>query len=129
MKVAVLGYGTVGLGVYEMLKTAKGLEPGPVLVRPGKDDAPFKVTSIEAIVNDPEVGAAAAGFQLRCGSTERGETSGDLQQGAGCRQGYRACRNRPGARSGFPVQRRLRRGRPLPASSVPRQRERRNSLP
>lgn len=59
MKVAVLGYGTVGLGVYEMLKTAKGLEPGPVLVRPGKDDAPFKVTSIEAIVNDPEVGAAA----------------------------------------------------------------------
>ena len=38
MKVAVLGYGTVGVGVYEMLVSAKGLECGPVLVRPGKED-------------------------------------------------------------------------------------------
>ena len=59
MKVAVLGFGTVGVGVYEMLSKARGLEPGPVLVRPGKEDAPFKVSSIEAIVNDPEVGAVA----------------------------------------------------------------------
>ncbi len=57
MKVAVLGYGTVGVGVYEMLKTARGLEPGPVLVRPGKADAPFKVTSLEEILRDPSVGA------------------------------------------------------------------------
>ena len=57
MKVAVLGFGTVGFGVYEMLGKAKGLEQGPVLVRPGKKDAPFKVTSIEEIVNDPSVGA------------------------------------------------------------------------
>lgn len=59
MKVAVLGYGTVGVGVYEMLSSARGLEAGPVLVRPGKEDRPFKVSSIEAIVNDPEVGAVA----------------------------------------------------------------------
>ena len=59
MKVAVLGFGTVGVGVYEMLAHAGGLEQGPVLVRPGKEDKPFKVSSIEAIVNDPEVGAVA----------------------------------------------------------------------
>ena len=52
MKVAVLGFGTVGVGVYEMLKTAQGLEPGPVLVRPGKADAPYKVTSLEEIVSN-----------------------------------------------------------------------------
>lgn len=59
MKVAVLGYGTVGYGVYEMLKSACGLEAGPVLVRPGKKDADFKITSIEEIVNDASVGAVA----------------------------------------------------------------------
>ena len=59
MKVALLGFGTVGVGVYEMLAGAEGLEPGPVLVRPGKEDKPFKVSSIEAIVNDPSVGAVA----------------------------------------------------------------------
>ena len=57
MKVAVLGFGTVGQGVYEMLQHANGLEPGPVLVRPGKDDAPFKVTDIEAVTGDPAVDA------------------------------------------------------------------------
>ena len=59
MKVALLGFGTVGVGVYEMLAGAEGLEPGPVLVRPGKEDRPFKVSSMEAIVNDPTVGAVA----------------------------------------------------------------------
>ena len=59
MKVAVLGFGTVGVGVYEMLKNAPGFEQGPVLVRPGKEDAPFKVSSMEAIANDPEVFAVA----------------------------------------------------------------------
>ena len=59
MKVAVLGFGTVGVGVYEMLKTAPGLEAGPVLVRPGKEDADFKVSSMEAILADPSVGAVA----------------------------------------------------------------------
>ena len=59
MKVAVLGFGTVGVGVYEMLAGAAGLEPGPVLVRPGKEDRPFKGSSLDAIVNDPSVGAVA----------------------------------------------------------------------
>ena len=55
MKVAVLGYGTVGFGVYEMLKKAEGLEAGPVLVRSGRDDEPFKVCSINAITEDDTV--------------------------------------------------------------------------
>jgi Homoserine dehydrogenase len=59
MKVAVLGFGTVGFGVYEMLKGAEGLEPGPVLVRPGKDDEDFKVTFIESITDDQSVDAVA----------------------------------------------------------------------
>ena len=59
MKVAVLGFGTVGYGVYEMLKNAEGLEPGPVLVRPGKEDADFKVSSIGQITGDPSVEAVA----------------------------------------------------------------------
>lgn len=59
MKVAVLGYGTVGKGVYDMLCACPMFEAGPVLVRPGKTDAPFKVDSIEAIVNDPSVDAVA----------------------------------------------------------------------
>ena len=59
MKVAVLGYGTVGYGVYEMLKGAEGLEEGSVLVRPGKADAPYKVSSIEDILNDDTIDAVA----------------------------------------------------------------------
>ncbi len=59
MKTAVLGFGTVGVGVYEMLGKAKGLEQGPVLVRPGKADADFKVTALEEILDDPSVGAVA----------------------------------------------------------------------
>ena len=59
MKVAVLGFGTVGVGVYEMLAGAAGLEQGPVLVRPCKEDRPFKVSSIRAIADDPAVGAVA----------------------------------------------------------------------
>ncbi len=57
MKVAVLGYGTVGVGVYEMLQAAEGLEAGPVLVRPGKEDKAFKVSRIEDITGDPSVEA------------------------------------------------------------------------
>ena len=59
MKVAILGFGTVGVGVYEMLEKCAGLEPGPVLVRAGKEDQPYKVSSMEKIVSDPEVGAVA----------------------------------------------------------------------
>ena len=70
MKVAVLGYGTVGFGVYEMLKKANGLENGPVLVRPGKEDEPFKVSSIEAIVNDETVEPA---FTYACAVLKAGK--------------------------------------------------------
>ena len=59
MKVAVLGYGTVGVGVYEMLKAAEEMEAGPVLVRPGKENEVFKVSRIEDIVGDPTVDAVA----------------------------------------------------------------------
>ena len=59
MKVAVLGYGTVGVGVYGMLQSAEGLEAGPVLVRPGKKDAEFKVCDIADITGDASVGAVA----------------------------------------------------------------------
>lgn len=59
MKVAVLGYGTVGVGVYEMLQAAEDLVAGPVLVRPGKEDQPFKVSDINAICSDASVDAVA----------------------------------------------------------------------
>ena len=59
MKVADLGYGTVGVGVYEMLSAAKGLEAGPVLVRAGKENEPFKVSDMAAITGDPSIGAVA----------------------------------------------------------------------
>ena len=59
MKVAVLGYGTVGRGVYDMLRASSMFEAGPVLVRPGKTDETFKVDSIDAIVNDESVDAVA----------------------------------------------------------------------
>ena len=55
MKVAVLGYGTVGQGVYEMLIHTQCMVTGPVLVRPGKDDMSTKVTDIDAIISDPSV--------------------------------------------------------------------------
>ena len=57
MKTAVLGYGTVGQGVYRMLCSARGLEPGPVLVREGKKKEPFQVTSLEEILADADVKA------------------------------------------------------------------------
>ena len=80
MKVAVLGYGTVGVGVWEMLKNAEGLEPGPVLVRPGKADQPFKVSSIEEITGDPSVavvaevmGGVEPAFSYACASLKAGK--------------------------------------------------------
>lgn len=57
MKVAVLGYGTVGVGVVRMLSDAQGLEPGPVLVREGKAALPFQVTSLDDILSDASVDA------------------------------------------------------------------------
>ena len=59
MKVAVLGYGVVGKGVYDMLRTCPLLEAGSVLVRPGKVVEPFKVDNIEAIINDESIDLVA----------------------------------------------------------------------
>ncbi len=59
MKVAVLGYGTVGVGVCRMLASARGLSLGPVLVREGKATEPFHVTSLDDILADPAVEAVA----------------------------------------------------------------------
>lgn len=59
MKTAILGYGTVGGGVYEILKTAKGLTPGGVLVRPGKVREAFMTDSLDALLADPETDAVA----------------------------------------------------------------------
>ena len=60
MKVAVLGFGTVGVGVWDMLEKAPGLERGLVLVRAGKENEDFKVSSMEAICNDESIDAVAA---------------------------------------------------------------------
>ena len=57
MKVAVLGYGTVGAGVYQMLLDVPGMEAGPVLVRPGKAVEPFQVDDAALIFGDPTVDA------------------------------------------------------------------------
>jgi len=59
MKVAVLGFGTVGVGVWDMLEKAPGFERGLVLVRAGKENEPFKVSSMEAICNDKSIDAVA----------------------------------------------------------------------
>lgn len=59
MKTAVLGYGTVGAGVYEMLGKAEGLEQGPVLELPSKAVEPFMVSDISRVINDPSVEAVA----------------------------------------------------------------------
>ena len=59
MKVAVLGHGTVGVGVCRMLASARGLSLGPVLVREGKQKEPFHVTSLDDVLADPSVEAVA----------------------------------------------------------------------
>lgn len=59
MQVAVLGFGTVGRSVYEMLADAPGLTPGPVLVRRGKEEAPFKLSDMAQLLAQPDVDAVA----------------------------------------------------------------------
>ena len=59
MKVAVLGYGTVGKGVYDMLRTGSRLEAGPVLVRRGKADEAFKCDDMAKICADESIDCVA----------------------------------------------------------------------
>lgn len=59
MKVAVLGYGTVGKGVCEMVEAAPGLELGPVFVRKGKETEPNMVSDLSVILSDKSVKAVA----------------------------------------------------------------------
>ncbi|MBR5980077.1 MAG: homoserine dehydrogenase [Oscillospiraceae bacterium] len=79
MKVAVLGYGTVGKGVYEMVRSAPGLECGPVLVLPHECTEPFMVTDIEDIVSDGSVDAvveAMGGVEPAASFAEKALLSG-----------------------------------------------------
>lgn len=59
MKVALLGFGTVGKGVYDMLCGSDFLSPSLVLVREGKVTEPFEVSDIRRITEDPEIEAVA----------------------------------------------------------------------
>ena len=59
LKTAVLGYGTVGGGVYDFLQTTEGLAPGGVLVRPGKVRESFMTDSLDALLADPQLEAVA----------------------------------------------------------------------
>lgn len=59
MKTAVLGFGTVGAGIHEMLQKAEGLEPGPVWVRRGKADEAWKTDVFDRILADPSIDAVA----------------------------------------------------------------------
>lgn len=55
MKVSILGYGTVGKGVYSMISKSADFVAGPVLERKGVNCDVFHVHSIEEIVNNKEV--------------------------------------------------------------------------
>ncbi len=59
MKVAVLGFGTVGRGVYEMLQSCRTLNCDCVLERPGVFNEPFIVNDINTILNDKSIEAVA----------------------------------------------------------------------
>ncbi len=55
MKVSVLGFGTVGKGVYDLLTTAPGFSVGKVLDLPQFIDADFKTSDINEIITDESV--------------------------------------------------------------------------
>ena len=57
MKVAVLGYGVVGQGVFRMLQACEGLSCNRVLERPGVCNESYIVNNIEEIISDPEIEA------------------------------------------------------------------------
>ena len=75
MKVAILGFGTVGRGVYEMIRGCGDLSCDHVLERPGIFTESFIVNDIEEIVSDKSIEAVveciggtgiAHDFAVRC---------------------------------------------------------------
>ena len=78
MKVAVLGYGTVGKGVHDLLQDAPGFEAGPVLEKDERPDLPFAVTDLEAILSDPTVDAvveAIGGIEMTARKSRVSQTA------------------------------------------------------
>lgn len=68
MKVALVGYGTVGKSVYKMLEKAEGLTPGKVLVLPEFYTAPFQTIDYNEILNDAETEAVVECItDIKCG--------------------------------------------------------------
>lgn len=57
MKIAILGFGTVGQGVFEMIEKSIDFENSKVLVRKGKDTEAFKVSDIDDIAKDDSIDA------------------------------------------------------------------------
>lgn len=57
MKVSILGFGTVGRGVWEMIENSSDFQIGPVLVLPKEVSQPFHVTDISKITDDSSVDA------------------------------------------------------------------------
>ena len=55
MKYALLGFGTVGVGVYEMVNKLHAFECGKVLVRPGKAKELWQTDDFREICEDPSV--------------------------------------------------------------------------
>ena len=60
MKIAILGYGTVGKSLDELLCShPTGIEVKKILRRPGKAEGPRMTESLEEILKDPEITAVA----------------------------------------------------------------------
>lgn len=80
MKVALVGYGTVGKSVYKLLEKAEGFTPGKVLVLPEFYTAPFQTTHYEEILEDAETKAvvecitdAKCGYEYARAALEAGK--------------------------------------------------------
>ena len=114
MKIAVLGHGTVGSGVCEILLSrareissaaGKPVELGPVLDIREPENVPYSekfIKDFSAVLSDPEIGIVAeciGGLEpaysyikspLECGKRRR-----YLKQGTGCGKGCGTSEHRP----------------------------------
>ena len=80
MKVSVLGFGTVGEGVYRMLESSPGFLPGPVLELPSKATESFMVDNLDTIISDPTIeavvetmGGVHPAYEFACKVMEAGK--------------------------------------------------------